>query len=257
MKIAGNFGEGASPALYKDEIIVQWDHQSGSFIIAIDKNTGKDIWKVDREEGTSWATPLIVENNGKLQVITAASKFVRSYDFKTGELIWQCGGLTGNVIPCPLELDGIVYVMSGFRGFALRAIDLAKAKGDITNTEAIVWKYDQDTPYTPSPMLSNGKLYFLKANNGSLTCLDAKDGKVNYALQKLEDTGSIYSSPTGVADRFYIVGEKGLAYVIKQGPQFEVLAKNKLEDNFLASPVIIANDIYLRGYKHLYCISQK
>jgi len=257
MKIAGNFGEGASPAIYKDKVIVQWDHQSGSFIVALDKNTGKDIWKVDREEGTSWATPLIVEVNGKVQVITAASKFVRSYDLETGEVIWQCSGLTGNVIPCPVEANGIVYVMSGFRGFALKAIDLAKAKGDITNGEAILWKYDQDTPYTPSPMLANGKLYFLKANNGSLTCLDAKDGKVNYAIQKLEDTGSIYSSPTGVSDRFYIAGEKGLTYVIKQGPQFEVIAKNTLDDGFHASPVIIGNDMYLRGFKHLYCISRK
>jgi outer membrane protein assembly factor BamB len=256
MKIAGNFGEGASPALYKDKVIMVWDHQSGSFITALDKNTGKDIWKVDREEGTSWATPLIVEVNGKVQIITAASKFVRSYDLETGEVIWQCSGLTGNVIPCPVEVNGIVYVMSGFRGFALKAIDLAKAKGDITGTDAIVWKYDQDTPYTPSPMLANGKLYFLKANNGSLSCLDAKDGKVNYALQKLEDTGSIYSSPTGVGDRFYIVGEKGLTYVIRQGPQFEVIAKNTLDDGFHASPVIIGNDLYLRGFKNLYCISQ-
>lgn len=257
MKIAGNFGEGASPAIYKDKIIVIWDHQAGSFITALDKNTGKDVWKVNRDEGTTWATPLIVEVSGKLQIVTAASKLVRSYDFETGELIWQCSGLTGNVIPCPVAANGIVYVMSGFRGFALRVIDLAKAKGDITDKEAILWKYDQDTPYTPSPMLSNSKLYFLKANNGSLTCLDAKDGKVNYAIVKLEGIGDIYSSPTGVGDRFYIVGEKGLTYVIKQGPQFEVISKNTLDDGFHASPVIIGDDMYLRGFKYLYCISQK
>jgi len=257
MKIAGNFGEGASPAIYKDKVILQYDHQAGSFIIALDKNTGKDVWKVDRDEGTSWATPLILEVNDKVQVVTAASKFVRSYDFETGELIWQCSGLTGNVIPCPVAANGMVYVMSGYKGFALRAIDLAKAKGDITGTDAIVWKYDQDTPYTPSPMIANDKLYFLKANMGSLTCLDAKDGKVNYAIQKLEGMGEIYSSPTGVDDRFYIAGEKGLIYVIKQGAQFQVLAKNTLEDGFHASLVIIGNDLYLRGFKSLYCISKK
>jgi outer membrane protein assembly factor BamB len=257
MKIAGNFGEGASPSIYKDKVIVNWDHQGKSFITALDKESGKDIWKVDRDEGSTWATPLIVEFNGKVQIITAASKLVRSYDFETGELIWQCSGLTGNVIPCPVSANGIVYVMSGFRGFALRAIDLSKAKGDITDKDAILWKYDQDTPYTPSPMLANGKLYFLKANNGSLSCLDAKDGKVYYAIQKLEGIGDIYSSPTGVADRFYIVGEKGLTYVIKQGSQLDVIAKNTLDDGFHASPVIIGNDLYLRGFKNLYCISQK
>ena len=106
-------------------------------------------------------------------------------------------------------------------------------------------------------MLSDKKLYFLKANTGSLTCLDAKDGKVNYALQKLEGIGNIYSSPSGVSDRLFIIGEKGLTYVIKQGATFEVLAKNQLEDGFHASPVIIENDLYLRGFKSLYCISEK
>ena len=257
MTIAGNFGEGASPAIYKDKVIIQWDHQGKSFIVALDKNTGKDIWKVDREEGTSWATPLIVEVNGKVQVITSATKLIRSYDFETGELIWQCSGMTANVIPCPVTANGILYAMSGFRGNALRAIDLAKAKGDITGTAAIVWEYNQDTPYTPSPMIANNKLYFLKANTGSLSCLDAKDGKVNYAIEKLEGTGNIYSSPVGVGDRFYIVGEKGLTYVIKQGAQFQVLVKNTLEDGFHASPVIIGDEIYLRGFKFLYCISKK
>ncbi len=257
MTIAGNFGEGASPAVYKDKIFIQWDQQGKSFIVALDKNTGKDVWKADREERTSWSTPIVLEVNGKAQVITSATNFIRSYDSETGDLVWQCNGMTQNVIPCPVASNGLVYLMSGFRGNALRAIDLSKAKGDITGTGAIVWQYNQDTPYTPSPMLSNNRLYFLKANIGSLSCLDAKDGKVNYALQKLEGSGNIYSSPTGVSDRMYIVGEKGLTYVIKQGTQFKVLAKNQLEDGFHASPVIIGNDLYLRGFKSLYCISEK
>jgi outer membrane protein assembly factor BamB len=191
-------------------------------------------------------------------VITSATKQIRGYDAETGEVIWSCSGMTANVIPCPVASDGMVYCMSGFRGNALRAIDLSKAKGDITNsTEAIKWQFNQDTPYTPSPVLANGKLYFLKENRGSLTCLDAADGKVNYALQKLEGTGSIYSSPTGAGDKIYIAGEKGLTYVIKQGAQFEVMAKNQLEDGFHASPVIVGNDLYLRGFKNLYCISAK
>lgn len=258
MKTAGNFGEGASPAIYKDKVYIQWDQQGKSFMVALDKNTGKELWKVDREEGSSWATPIIAEVKGKAQVITSATKLIRSYDAETGEVIWQCGGMTANVIPCPVASNGIVYCMSGFRGNALRAIDLSKAKGDITSSkDTVKWQYNQDTPYTPSPMLVNGKIYFLKANNGSLSCLDAADGKVNYAIQKLEGTGSIYSSPTGAADKIYIGGEKGLTYVIKQGAQFEVLAKNQLEDGFHASPVIIGNDMYLRGFKNLYCISEK
>ncbi len=252
-----NFGEGSSPALYGDKIIVNWDQEEQSFIVAIDKKTGKDIWKVDRDEGTSWASPLVVENNGKPQVITSATKLIRSYDLATGELIWECGGMTMNAIPMPVTADGILYVMSGFRGNALLAIRLAGAKGNITDSDAIVWKHGKDTPYTPSPLLFQDKLYFLRSNNGILTCFDAKTGKEFYSGQRLEGMGNVFASPVGVQDRIYIVGQKGTMYVVKHGPEFKILAKNKLDDNFNASPAIVDNRIYLRGYKNLYCIEKE
>jgi outer membrane protein assembly factor BamB len=252
-----NFGEGSSPALFGDRIIVNWDHEGQSFIIALDKKTGKDIWKVDRDERTSWATPLVVENNGKLQIITSASKLVRSYDFTTGELIWECSGMTLNAIPSPMEADGILHVMSGFRGNALLAIDLSKAKGNIVDSDAIVWKHDKDTSYAPSGLLFDNKLYFLKSNNGILSCFEAKNGKEYYSRQRLEGMGNVFASLVGVKDRVYVVGQKGTMYVIKHGPVFEVLAKNKLDDNFSASPAIVGSMLYLRGYKNLYCIEEK
>jgi len=186
LKKVMSFGEGESPFLYKDRLFIQWDSEDESFIVAIDKKTGEDVWKVKRDEKTSWATPLVVEVNGKPQVIASATTQVRSYDYNNGEVIWYCTGMTRNVIPNPVYADGILYVMSGFRGNALQAIDLAKAKGDITGTETILWTYNQDTPYTPCPLLMGGKLYFLRANNGELTCLDAKTGKVFYSKAKLE-----------------------------------------------------------------------
>ncbi len=254
MDIVMSFGEGSSPSLYKDKLVVLWDHEGSSFITALDKKTGKDVWKVDREEKTSWASPLIIEVNGKAQVITAATSKVRSYDFETGELIWECIGLTRNVIPNPVYQDGILFVMSGYRGNALLAIDLAKAKGNITDTGVILWKYIQDTPYTPSPVLMDGKLYFLKANNGSISCLDAKDGKVNYINEKLEGIVNIYSSPTGAGGHLYIAAE-GIVDVIKAGSTFALVASNKLDDTFHASPVVIGNELYLRGFKYLYCFA--
>lgn len=252
-----NFGEGSTPALYRDRIIVNWDHEGQSFIIALDKKTGKDIWKVDRDEGTSWASPLVVENNGKLQVVTSATKLVRSYDFTTGELIWECSGMTQNAIPSPMAADGMLYLMSGFRGNALLAIRLANAKGNITDTDAIVWRHSKDTPYAPSGLLFDDKLYFLRSNNGILSCFDAKNGKEYYSGQRLEGMGNVFASPVGVKDRVYVVGQKGTMYVIKHGPVFEVLAKNKLDDNFSASPAIVGSTLYLRGYKNLYCIEEK
>ena len=251
-----NFGEGSSPYLYKDKLFIQWDHEGDSYLYALDKKTGNNIWTDKRDEGTSWATPLVVEVNGKSQVITCATSKVRSYDANTGEIIWTCSGLTRNVIPNPVFADGILYVMSGFRGNALMAIDIAKAKGDITGSDVILWSYNQDTPYTPCPLLMNGKLYFLRANNGELTCLDAKTGKVFYSKEKLEGISNLYSSPSGVGDHIYIVSEN-ICLVIKAGEKFELLSSNVLEDNFHASPVIVDNELILRGFDSLYCFSEK
>lgn len=256
MDIVASFGEGSSPAVYKDKIFVQWDHQGKSYMYALNKKTGDDIWKVERAEITSWATPLVVEVNGKTQVITSATNKVRSYDAENGDIIWECAGMTKNVIPCPLYADGILYLMSGFRGNALKAVDLAKAKGDITGSSAILWEYNQDTPYTPSPLLMDGKLYFLKANNGTMTCLNAKDGKVLYSNQKMDGISNIFSSPTGNKDKIYVAAT-GVVDVVKAGSGFSLLSKNTLDDTFHASPVIVGNDLFLRGFTHLYCISEK
>jgi outer membrane protein assembly factor BamB len=251
-----NFGQGSSPAVYGDKLIVNWDHEGQSFIIALDKKTGKDVWKVDRDEHTSWATPYIVEVSGKQQVITSATSLIRSYDLETGKLIWQCSGMTQNAIPTPFAADGILYVMSGFRGNALLAIRLEDAKGDITDTEAIVWKHDKDTPYAPSALLVNNYLYFLRSNNGILSCFNAKTGEAYYTGQRLEGMGNVFASPLAASDHIYIVGQKGTMYVIKHGQEFEVLAKNTLDDNFNASPVVIGKQLFLRGYKNLYCIEE-
>jgi len=252
-----SFGEGSSPVLHKDKILVLWDHEGDSFLFVIDKNTGKDILKIPRDEDTSWATPEVVNVNGRDQVITSATGKIRSYDLETGEIIWEGTGMTANVIPSPVVNENTVFLMSGFRGNALKAIDLTKAKGDITGTEAIIWEYNQNTPYTPSPLLAQGKLYFLRSNNGNLTCLDAKDGKVNYSLEKLEGTGTVFASPVGVKDRLYVSSESGITYVIKMGPTFEILAANKLDDGNFASPAIAGDELFIRGFQYLYCLSEK
>jgi outer membrane protein assembly factor BamB len=256
MEILANFGEGSSPAIYKDKIFVQWDDQKKSVMYAIDKKTGKDVWSVQRDEITSWATPLVVEVNGKGQVITSATNKVRSYDAETGTIVWECTGMTKNVIPDPMYADGICYLVSGFMGAAIKAVDLAKAKGNITGTSSILWEYNQDAPYTPSGLLLDGKIYFLRNNNGVLTCLDAKTGAVLYSKQKLDGISTLYSSPTGNNDKIYIAAPN-VVNVLKAGAEFAILAKNTLDDNFQASPVVVGNDLFLRGAKYLYCISEK
>lgn len=256
MEKHASFGEGASPYLYGDRIFILWDHEGDSYLYAIDKKTGKDIWKLERDERTSWSSPFVVEINGQTQVITSATTNIRSNDFETGELIWTSTGLTRNVIPNPIYKDGMIYVTSGFRGAAMQAIDLQKAKGDITETDALVWKYDVETPYTPQPVLMDGKLYFLRINNGYISCLNALDGSVYYAKQKLEGINTIFSSPAATKDRLYIAA-KNICLVVKAGESFEILSTNTLDDNFHASPVIVGNELILRGFKSLYCFEEE
>jgi outer membrane protein assembly factor BamB len=249
-----SFGEGSSPFLYNDKLFILWDHEGDSYLYALNKNTGNIEWEVARDVNTSWSTPLVAEVNGNPQVITTATDNVTAYDFETGEIIWTSSGLTRNVIPNPIYYDGILYAMSGFRGSAMQAIDIAKASGNIAGTNAILWTYNQNTPYTPQPVLMDGKLYFMRVNNGFLTCLDAKTGQPFYENERLEDISTLYSSPTGVNDRLYVAAEN-VVMVIKAGETFEILASNPVEDNFHASPVIVGNDLILRGFKSLYCFS--
>jgi outer membrane protein assembly factor BamB len=252
------FGEGSSPALFGDKIFVLWDHNGDSFLYALDKKTGKDVWVADRDEQTSWSTPIVVEVDGRHQVITSATSLIRSYDLDSGELIWQCAGMTRNVIPTPTVADGILYAMSGFRGNALLAIRLAGAEGDITATDAIVWSYDgKETSYTPSGLLYGDKLYFLRSNNGILSCFDIKTGEPHYAGQRMEGFGNLYTSPVGAQDRVYILSQKGAMFVVEHGAEFRLMAKNQLDDSFHASPAIVDNQMFLRGFENLYCIEER
>ena len=255
-RMRNQFGEGTSPALYKDKIFVVWDHQGESFIAALDRKSGKELWKVAREEIDSWATPLVLEASGGAQVITGAMNKVRSYDAQTGKVVWETGGLTMNPIPSPVSADGLVYLMSGFRGNSLKAIRFADAKGDITGTPAVVWTLERDTPYVASPLLYDGILYFLKDRVNLLTALDAKTGTPHYTTQRIEGIpGQVFASPVGAAGRIYVLGQEGTTVVLKHGKALEPIATNKLDDKFDASPALVDKEIYLRGYKRLYCIA--
>jgi len=255
MTVAHSFGEGSSPALHGNMLVINWDHEGDSFICALDKKTGKEYWRKERDEVTSWGTPLVVDVDGDPQIITNGTTRVRGYDLTTGTLIWECSGMTRNTVPTPVEADGRVFVMSGFRGAALLAIDLADASKEITGTEAIAWSHDKGTPYVPSPLLDEGRLFFLATNTGTLSCLDADTGEVYYAGQKLDGIRGVYSSPVAARNRIYFTGRNGVVVVIKNSSAYEVLARNSLDDSFSASPAIAGGEIYLRGFKSLYCIA--
>ena len=247
------FGEGSSPALAGAALIVVMDHEGGSSIHALDKNTGETLWRRARDEDTAWATPAVATVDGRMQVIVSATNRIRSYDLGTGDLIWQCGGQTQNVIPSPIVSGSLVFCTSGFRGSELQAIELGHT-GDLTGTSAVRWQVSKATPYVPSPILYEGNLFVCSMNRAAISCYHAEKGRLNFVEESLEGVQDIYASPVGAAGRVYFVGRKGTTQVIRNAEKLEVLATNVLDDEFDASPAIAGNDLFLKGKQYLYCI---
>ena len=197
----------------------------------------------------------MVEFEGKKQVVISASNRVRSYDLITGKVIWECKGLGLNVIPAPVFSDGIVYVMSGFRDPNLMAIKLGRT-GDLTGTDAILWNQNRGTSYTASPVLYDGKLYFV-TDSGMISCLDAKTGVPYYHQQRFSKPYSLKSSPIGVNGKLYIATENEDVVVVKMGEKFEVLATNTMPDqSFIATPAVSDGVMYLRSETAIYAIKE-
>jgi outer membrane protein assembly factor BamB len=254
-QMRNEFGEGSTPVLFGNSLVIVWDHQGQSFIVSLDKRTGKELWRVDRDEIDTWATPLVVAVDGRHQVVVPAMNKIRSYDLETGAAVWEAPGTTMNVIPSPVAGKGMVFLTSGFRGNNLKAIRLSGAKGDLTGTPAIRWELNRDTPYVPSPLLYDDILYVLKTNNGLLSAFDAETGKPHYQVQRLEKAPNVFSSPVGASGRVYIAGREGTTVVLRHGPAFQILAENTLDDGFDASPAVVDRELFLRGTRFLYCIA--
>ncbi len=249
------WGEGTSPALHGDRLAVNWDHEGDSFLAVLDARTGETLWQADRDEVTSWSTPLAVEHGGVTQLVTSAARRVTGYDLATGEILWECGGQTVNVIPSPVTAGGVVFCMSGFKGSALYAVPL-DARGDLTDTDRVLWHRHRGTPYVPSPLLYDDLLYFTKSNAPIMSCVHVKTGEPLIDGVRLPGLSSLYASPVGAAGRVYFVARDGTALVIRHQPKLEVLATNTLDDPIDASPAIVGKQMFLRGKSHLYCIAE-
>ncbi len=256
MRMRMAFGEGTAPVLAGDRIILVYDHEGDSFIAALDKATGKELWKVNRDEKSNWSTPLVTDFGGKTQIIVSATKKVRSYDAADGKLIWECGGLGLNTIPQPVRQDDMVFVMTGYRDPMLLAIRLGKG-GDLTGTDSIIWSQAKGNSYTPSPVIFENRLYVL-TDNGTISCYNAKTGEAYYHQTRLPKAYNFKASPVGANGKLYLSSENEDVIVLKMGEKYEVLATNTLKDQvFIATPAIAGGEIYLRGQNRLFCISGK
>ena len=256
MRTRNGFGEGASPAVYGDTLVINWDHEDDSYIAAFDKKTGAEKWKKERDEPTSWSTPLIVESAKRPQVVVAATGMSRGYDLANGNILWEIGGQTLNVVPSPIYAHGLVFLTSGFRGNMMQAVNLSKAKGAVADTEALAWQYEQDTPYVPSPLVYDDHIYFLKTYSAVLTVLNAKTGEVVYNRKRVDGLDNVYASIVGANGRVYIAGRNGTTTVLKHGDTYEVFAQNTLPEGIDASPAIAGKELYLRTRSHLYSLSE-
>jgi len=249
------FGEAVQPVLAGNNLLLTWDQEDQSYLIALDKRTGKEVWRKDRDEPTSWTTPAIVEVDGIQQAIIPGANKTRAYNAENGDLIWEASGLTKNIIPTPVVGHGMVYVASGYQGRSVQAIKL-DSKGDVSGTDNIVWSVAHSAPYVASPVLSGNRLYMNKGNDAYFTCFDALTGEVIYQDESLEGIRGIYASPIIANGHIYVAGKEGATVVIKDSDTFEIVSVNTLDDPIDASPVVVGDQLIIRSHNYLYCISE-
>ena len=259
MNTLNNFGEGSSPSIEGDKILVPWDHEGPSALYALNNLTGQTIWKTDRDEPTGWATPLVVEHDGRKQVIMNGQNFARSYDLETGEEIWRCSGQTVRPIGTPVADKGLVFVGSGFQGSYMGAFRL-DGKGDIKGTEHVVWEFDRNERMMTdmaSPLLSSGRIYFHKAKDAMLSCVDAATGKPYYMAERIPGlNGQAYASPVAAGGYIYLTSIDGTTAVIRDSPELSVVATNSLGEFIGGTPAPVDNELFIRSQEHLFCIAE-
>ena len=250
------FGEGTGTVVHDGRIYLQFDHKGEGFVVALNAADGKELWRAPRMENSSWSTPLVVEHAGAKQLVVSADTKVKAYDVDTGKVVWEVAGIGMNPIPQPVQFRDTVILMSGYRNPKLFAVRLGRT-GDLTGTDAVIWETTRGTSYTASPSLHDGRLYII-SDNGMLHVFDAATGTPHYIQQRLPQPYNFKASPLVVNDRVYLATEEGDVVVVKTGNQFEVLATNTLTDqSFIASPIAIGNDLYLRSRTHLFRISER
>lgn len=250
------WGEAVTPVIHGDCVLLNWDGEAESSLFCLNLETGDIRWRTPRPEKSSWNTPLVVTNGGASQVIVNGTGRIRSYDLATGKELWQCGGMTANAIPSIVSANGVVYAMSGYRGTAARAIRI-DGRGELSDSDKVLWKHNQGTPYVPSPLLLYGRLWFTQANNNMLTVLDAATGKPIIDRERLPGVTSFYASPAAGGGRIYFVDRAGTTVVLKAADRLEVLATNELDDPVDASPALVGKQLFLRGTKFLWCLEER
>jgi outer membrane protein assembly factor BamB len=256
MNIDNGFGEGSSPVLFGDTLILTWDHEGDSFLVALDKASGKERWRTARERGTNWATPLLIDVAGAKQLVVAGGLTV-AYDPATGKELWRQGEAgRSSPIASPVRIEELVIYASGGRGGGEARALVAQEAKEGESAEPLLWKSKVDGPHVPSPLAWDGKVYLLKQDSGMLSVLDPTSGEVVYGPERLKGVADVYASLVAAGGHLYVAGRDGSVEVLSAWPKVESLAVNRLEDGFDSSPAIAGDELFLRGKANLYCIAK-
>jgi outer membrane protein assembly factor BamB len=263
-KTRNNWGSAASPALHDGRVYIVNDNDEQSFLAAYDARTGKEIWRVDRKEGTNWSTPFVWRNELRTEIVTSGSDRVRSYDL-SGKLLWEFSGMSTISIPTPFERFGMLYISSGYVADALRPAYAIRpgASGDIslkpgeTSNAHIAWSSPTAAPYNPTPIIY-GDIYYTLFDRGFFTSHEARTGKEIYPRQRVTSEASGFtSSPWAYNGKIFAMSEEGDVYVIQAGPEFKVVGKNSLSEMTLATPAIARDSLFVRTASKLYRLTKR
>jgi len=253
MSTRASFGEGSSPVLAGDKLVVPYDHEGQSKLYAFNKTTGDIVWEVNRDEPSNWGTPMVVEHAGRKQVVTTGENKVRAYDLETGEELWTCGGQSTRPVASPVKFGDMVIVGSSKSSSFMGAFKL-DGKGDIEGTEKVAWTLRRDTPDIGSPVLSANRLYFYKGKSGNLSCYNVETGKPFFEVTRVKDIRSTYASPVVANGYVYLTGRSGTTVVIKDAEKFEIVGVNSVGEGVDASPAPVGDELFIRSEKHLFCM---
>ena len=250
---------GSSPILHENVAIVQADVQKGSFLAAFDAKTGRELWRVTRDDVPTWSTPTVHEVKGRTQLIVNGMRHIGAYDFKTGEVIWKMKGLGDIPIPTPVVHDGFVYITNahgpGAPIFAIRETatgDISLPEGSTTNA-GVVWSYPRGGGYMATPLVYRGLLYILNYN-GVLIVYDAKTGERKFQQRLADGSTAFTASPVAADGKVYMPSEDGRIFVLKAGPTYELLSTNEMGENTLATPALSEGIMLWRTQGHVVAV---
>lgn len=258
------WGPAASPVLHEGKIYFCNDNEENSYLLALDAKTGSEIWRKPREEKSNWSTPFVWQNAQRTEIVTPGSGEVRSYDLE-GNVLWSLKGMSSITIGTPYEVDGLLYISSGYVMDKQRPIYAIRpgASGDISLSDGqsdspyIAWVQPEAAPYNPTTLVYDGRLYVLH-DRGFFACYDAASGRELYSKQRLPNGRAFTSSPWAYDGKIFCLNEDGLTFVIRAGDEFELLHTNQLEedDMGMASPAIVGDRLLIRTAARLYCMRQ-